>query len=68
MIINPANGTVEFAKVFDTYKHSNSFDDFIFKGIPEGYIVAAACKDECVTQLSLTGKLWFETMGSEEIG
>ena len=33
----------------------------------DGYIVVAACKDECVTKLSLKAKYWFKEMGSTEI-
>ena len=35
--------------------------------IPDGHIVVAACKDDCVTKLSEKGKLWFENMGSKDI-
>ena len=30
-------------------------------------IVIAACKDDCVTNLSEAGKQWFIDMGSEDI-
>ena len=52
VIINPKTGIVENAKVFDTYKSSDEFDDFISSGIPYGYIIVAACKDECSRRLS----------------
>ena len=39
----------------------------IDNGIPEGYIVIAACKDECVTKMSIKTKLWFGSMGSSLI-
>ena len=68
VIINRFNGEVESAKVFDTYKASNSLDNFIDQGIPDNSIVVAACNDECVTNLSLAVKKWFESMGSSEIG
>ena len=58
---------VEAAKVFDTYKTSDAFDEFISKALPEGRIIAAACKDECVSKLSQKGKQWFANMGSKEI-
>ena len=56
VVINPSDGKVERSKVFDTYESSNEFDDFITDDIPLGCIVIAACKDECVTQLSTLGK------------
>ena len=53
VIINPENGKVECAKVFDTYKSSACIDNFLFNiDLPEGYIVVAACKDDCVTKMS----------------
>ena len=42
------NGRVEVARSFDTYKSSKSLDNFIARVIPNGYIVVAACKDECI--------------------
>ena len=47
VIINPQTGFVEFTKVFDTYKSSAEFEQFIQLNIPKGHIVVAACKDEC---------------------
>ena len=47
VIFNPFEGLIESAKVFDTYKRSAAFDDFIGAQIPQGYIVVAACMDEC---------------------
>ena len=34
---------------------------------PKGYLVLAACKDECSTNLSLKAKEWFKSMGSTDI-
>lgn len=67
VVINQTDGMVETAQVFDTYKTSVTFDAFISGAIPQGRIVVAACKDECITQLSDAGKTWFEEMGSTEI-
>ena len=67
VIIHPFNGRVEEAKVFDTYAESEGFDAFVSRGIPEGRIVVAACKDDCTRKLSQAGKLWFASMGSKEI-
>jgi len=53
--------------VFDTYRRSDKFDQFIDEGIEEGHIVAAACRDDCITNMSEKGKKWFEDMGSLEI-
>ena len=35
--------------------------------VQDGWIVAAACKDECTRHLPLKGKTWFQRMGSKEI-
>lgn len=67
VVINSSNGKVVTAKVFDTYKTSASFNDFIAKEITTGFIVVAACKDDCITNLSTEGKAWFTKMGSREI-
>ena len=52
VIINNISGHIEMQEIFDTYKFSNGFDRFIANPIPEGYIIVAACKDECVSALS----------------
>ena len=67
VVLNPIDGKVLVARAFDTYATSKGFDKFITKGMPEGLIVIAACKDDCVTKLSDMGKRWFESMGSKEI-
>ena len=45
--IDPQNGVVENAKVFDTYDSSKYFDEFIQINKEKGRIIIAACKDEC---------------------
>lgn len=67
VVINSSNGDFEVAKVFDTYKTSEELDQFIHGAAAEGDIVIAACKDDCVTNLSEKGKQWFADMGSTEI-
>lgn len=67
VVINPATGAVETNRVFDTYQSSEALEQFISKAIPEGHIVAAACRDECATNLSMRSKFWFSDMGSKEI-
>ena len=67
VIINPSNGKVSAARVFDTYKTSEKLDSFILNCVPKNYIVVAACKDECVSKLSLAAMQWFIGMGSQEI-
>ena len=43
-------------------------DSFInSKRIPVGYIVVAACMDDCAANLSHTARQWFADMGSKEI-
>lgn len=66
VIIDPSTGEKKYSEVFDTYKSSDKFDTFIDNQHlhPEGFIVAAACKDECVTNLSKKAKKWFSDMGS----
>ena len=53
--------------MFDTYKTSIRLDHFIAQDIPAGFIVVAACKDDCATRLSERAKGWFADMGSKEI-
>ena len=69
VVINPLDCSVVFAKVFDTYASSDGFDNFIRTSkIPEGFIIVAACKDDCTAKLSDKAKTWFTTnMGSKEI-
>ena len=67
VVINPFNGHIMTAKIFDTYESSDEFDDFLRNGVPEGCIIIAACKDECTRHLSFRAKQWFEDMGSKEI-
>ena len=52
VIINPLNGAVELSQVFDTYKGDHKLPSVSTRYIPPGYIIVAACKDDCVTQLS----------------
>lgn len=55
------------AKVFDTYETSTALDKLITGDlIPEGHIVAAACKDDCTTNISFAAMNWFTEMGSRE--
>ena len=68
VLINPKNGEILKAKVFDTYKSSSEFEAFIDSpNVPAGCILVAACKDDCVTNLSQKAKAWFAKMGSKEI-
>ena len=67
VIFNPFIGVVDYSQVFDTYKTTENFDNFIKSKIPQNFIIIAACMDECVNKLSLAGKQWFADMGSKEI-
>lgn len=67
MVIHPGTGDIETAQCFDTYTSSKYLDLFINKGVPDGYIVVAACQDECARSLSPVARYWFRGMGSEEI-
>lgn len=65
VLVNPENGKVEWTKVFDTYEKPEGFDYFCANvHIPHGFIVVAACKDECTSNLSAFGRSWFKFMGS----
>ena len=68
VVINPANGKVEVARAFDTYKSSSAFNKFIEKNsIAEGHIIVAAGKDDCVSKLSNRADAWFKKMGSVQL-
>ena len=57
VVVDPSNGKILVAKAFDTFKTSFGLDTFIgSKSIPEGSIVAVACKDECTANLSIGAK------------
>ena len=58
---------VETARAFDTYLGGAELDNFIATEIPDGSVIAAACKDDCVRNLSEDAKQWFSDMGSKEI-
>ena len=69
VIVNPMNPKdIILSAVFDTYKSSEVLDqvikESIEKGVPDGYIIIAACKDDCTTNLSDYAKNWFSSMGS----
>lgn len=67
VVINPNTQKVELAKAFDTHDSPKSFDAFITQDLLQGHIVVAACKDDCVSNLSASGKRWFSDMGSVAI-
>ena len=68
-VIDPQDGHVVYSFCFDTYKSSENLDTFISEAkIPAGYIVAAACKDDCTKALSQKAKAWLSELGSKEIG
>lgn len=68
VIVNPSNGAIEHAVVFDTYKDSDALNKFLIKTeIPDGHIVLAASKDDCFENLSMVAMKWFSTMGSKTV-
>lgn len=68
VIINGFNGNVDVAQVFDTYKSSEEFEEFIDDGeIPGGFIIIAVCRDDCAQNLSDKARAWFEALGSKLI-
>ena len=67
VIITPT-GSIHCAKAFDTYWSSDILEEFIKQlMIPDGYIVAVACKDEGATKLTNLVKQWFADMGAKHI-
>ena len=54
------------AKAYDTNKSSVDLEAYI-KTIPDGHVIVAACKDDCLYRLSQDVKAWFARMGSKEI-
>ena len=67
MVINSGSGVIESATVFDTYKDSSSLNEFILKAVPDGRIVAVACKDYNFKALLPKAKKWLMDMGSKSI-
>ena len=68
VIINPETRSVEWAQVFDTYSTMDGFNDFLERAvIPDGYLVIAACQDDCFTAMGQKCKEFFVKMGSKEI-
>lgn len=67
VIINSESGGIASAQVFDTHESSLAFEEFIKIKIPQGFIVVAACKDECAKKLSKKARDWFVQMGSIQI-
>lgn len=67
VVISNIDGSIQAAKVFDTYTTSTDFEEFIQYEIPDGYIIVAGCMDECTSKLSHAGKQWFADLGSKEI-
>ena len=65
VFINPANGKVELARIFDTNTSSEEFDWYrAYNNIPDGFIVVAACKDDAQYNLSHYTKHFFNECGS----
>ena len=59
LVISP-NGLIETTRIFDTYKCSRNLELFIKKFVlPDGYIIAVGCRNECVSNLSLECMEWF---------
>lgn len=67
VLIDPFKASIVHSEVFDTYISSENFNKFILREIPNGFIVVAACKDDCMTGLSIKAKEWFVKLGSEQI-
>ena len=67
MTVDPTNGQVSNAKSFDTYTTSNALETFIENSIPNGHIIALACQDDCITNLSDKVRAWLASIGSKQI-
>ena len=52
VVINPSSGKAEFAQVFDTFETSEKLNKFILEDVEERSIIAVACNDDCVKELS----------------
>ena len=67
LTLDPVNGAIKEKRVFDTYDDGDLFDEFLATKLDYGDIVAVACKDECISELTDKAKKWFENLGSNEI-
>ena len=58
LVVDPSDSKNNKAHIFDTYQTSSALERFIAdkENVPEGYFLAAACQDECVTKLSTKAK------------
>ena len=64
VVFHPSNGKVLVAQVFLIGSNLDLFDTFIERDLPDGSIVAAACNNECIMNLSERAKQWFLSIGS----
>lgn len=68
VVIDPDNGKIVLAKAFDTHATTLGIKEMLDGGgAPEGFIVIAACQEECVKKMTQKIKKWFTDMGSSEI-
>ena len=69
MIVNPNNGKVASAKAYDGFETYDEMDKQIdvWKAIPEGHIIIAACNDECMIMKHMDARQFFADQGSSEI-
>ena len=63
--INPSNGQVNLSNVFQMSYQSDS--TFVIDSVPNGHIVALACKDDMKSVLSAEAKDLLRRLGSKEI-
>jgi hypothetical protein len=67
-IINPDTFAVEATEIFDTHASSTGMQNWINQDkVPDGYLVAIGCIDECMNKLTSSVKQWFKDMGSLKI-
>ena len=70
IVINSENCNLAYDREFDTSKSSIELETCIqndFPLFPEGWIIIATCKDDCVKNLSRKSKEWFRSIGSKKI-
>ena len=53
VVVNRDNGDLECSQIFDTYKSSDEFEEFMIPHeIPTGNIIIAASKDDCTNSMT----------------
>ena len=65
VVIDPFTGRIAQAQTFDTYKSSETLENFIkSQNFESDFIIIAGCQDDCTKGLSDKVRSWFREMGS----